>query len=103
MSTIRRRLSAAQKVEILREYLENQTPISELAERYNVHPGNIQRWKKDLFEGAIETFTQKRTGKANPWDLKIDRLQRKIKDKDEVISEIVADNIQMKNKLNGES
>jgi transposase-like protein len=34
----RKRYSATQKVEILREHLENQVAISDLARRYGVHP-----------------------------------------------------------------
>jgi len=42
----RNRYTAKQKIEILREHLENRVPVSKLAERYGVHPSQIARWKK---------------------------------------------------------
>jgi transposase-like protein len=56
----RKHYSATQKVEILREHLENQVPISDLARRYGVHPNLLHKWKKQLFEGAVESFGTKR-------------------------------------------
>ena len=44
--------SPEQKVIIIRELLENNVPISQLAEKYQVHPNDIYNWKKKLFEGA---------------------------------------------------
>ena len=51
-----KRYTAKQKVEILREHLENQVRASEIAGRYGVHPSQILRWKKQLFEGGVEIF-----------------------------------------------
>ena len=48
-----------QKVMILRELLENNVPISQLAEKYNVHVNDIYNWKKKLFESAAEIFNFK--------------------------------------------
>ncbi|MBM4177172.1 MAG: transposase, partial [Ignavibacteria bacterium] len=45
----RRHYSSDQKVLILRELLENNIPISQLAEKYNVHVNDIYNWKKKLF------------------------------------------------------
>jgi len=50
----RKHLSADQKVIILRELLENNVPVSQLAEKYNIHPNDIYNWKKKLFESAIK-------------------------------------------------
>ena len=41
--------TAEGKVKILREHLENQVSISELSERYRIHPNMIYKWKKELF------------------------------------------------------
>ena len=55
----RKRHTAEQKVMILRELLENNVPISQLAEKYNVHVNDIYNWKKKLFESAAEIFNFK--------------------------------------------
>ncbi|MDQ3020196.1 MAG: transposase [Bacteroidota bacterium] len=50
----RKRYSAEQKVIILRDLLENNIPISQLAEKHNVHVNDIYNWKKKLFESAAD-------------------------------------------------
>ncbi len=39
--------TAEGKVKILREHLENQVSISELSERYRIHPNMTYKWKKE--------------------------------------------------------
>ena len=93
-----KRYSPIQKVEILREHLDNHVSISDLSDRFNVSPAMIYYWKKQLFEGAITLF---KNNKKNQFKFK--ELQDKLKEKDAIIAEIVADNIRLKKKLNGES
>ncbi len=52
----KKRFTAEEKVMILREYLENNTPISELSERYGLGLNVIYSWKKNMFESAVDTF-----------------------------------------------
>jgi transposase len=93
-----KRYSPIQKVEMLREHLDNHMSISDLSDRFNVSPAMIYYWKKQLFEGAVTLF------KNNKKDqFKFKELQNKLKEKDALIAEIVADNIRLKKKLNGDS
>lgn len=99
MSNSRRKYTAEQKVRILREHFENQVPVSTICERYQIHPNVFYRWKKQLFEGAIATFSttqKKKTDKA------LSFLEMKLRERDKVISEIVSENIELKKNLNGE-
>ncbi|HRK00452.1 MAG TPA: transposase [Ignavibacteria bacterium] len=41
----KKRYTSEQKVIILRELLENNTPISQVAEKFNVHVNDIYNWK----------------------------------------------------------
>ncbi len=43
MNQSRKRHSSVKKVEILREHLENQIPISELSRRYGINPNLIYK------------------------------------------------------------
>lgn len=95
-----KRYSPVQKVNILREHLENQVSVSELSERYNVTPAMIYYWKKQLFEGALETFKQKNS-REHVLSKQVKTLEQQVKQKDSLISEIVADNVRLKKKLNG--
>lgn len=97
----KRHFSAEFKIEVLREQMENQIPVGKICEQYNIQPTLFYLWKKELFSGAIATFTKKRNGNAD--EVKFNRLEEKLKDKDSIISEIVEDNLRLKKKLSGES
>ncbi|MEO0077022.1 MAG: transposase [candidate division WOR-3 bacterium] len=96
MST-NKRYSPIQKMEILREHLDNHVSISDLSDRFQVSPTMIYYWKKQLFEKAVTLF------KNNKKDqLKFQELHDQLQAKDAIIAEIVADNIRLKKKLTGE-
>ena len=57
--------TACKKVEILREHLENQVPISEIARRYGINPNLIHKWKKQLFDGKMEQRLEERQKKLD--------------------------------------
>lgn len=97
-----KRMSAKEKIMILRELLENKMQIGELAEKYHIHPNLIYNWKKILFEKGEVLFEDKRERASAKTEEKLSRLETKLKDKDSLISEIVEDNIRLKKKLNGD-
>ncbi|HPH54077.1 MAG TPA: hypothetical protein PLY62_08495, partial [Bacteroidales bacterium] len=74
--------------------------VSDLAAKYKVHPNMILRWKKELFEGALDTFSQKH--KKNGQNAKEQKLEEKIKKMQEVITEITTDNMELRKKYFGE-
>ncbi len=93
-----KRYSPIQKVEMLREHLDNHVSISDLSDRFNVSPAMIYYWKKQLFEGAVTLFKNNKKDQS-----KFKELQDKLTEKDAIISELVADNIRLKKKLTGEN
>jgi transposase len=101
----RKHYTAEQKVMILRELLENNVPISQLAEKYEVRPNDIYNWKKKLFESATDIFTQKSSipKQASAEQKKIEKLQSKLKDRDEAISYLIRENIEIKKSIDGEN
>jgi transposase-like protein len=98
----RKRYTAEEKVKILRDVLEDGKSISQVAERYALHPNNIFKWRKQLFEEGVQTFRIKRPdicGKAE--ERKIAALEDKIKQKDEVIAELAEELLALKKKTSG--
>ncbi len=57
MSQGRRKHSPAFKAKVALEALKGQETVAQLAARYEVHPGQIQAWKKALTEGASGVFS----------------------------------------------
>ena len=56
MSRGRRKHSPAFKAKVALEALKGQETVAQMAARYEVHPGQIQAWKKALVEGASGVF-----------------------------------------------
>lgn len=92
---------AEEKVRIIREYLENKVSVSQLSEQFGIHPNIIYKWKNELFEGALKTFSGEHKGKSNKESLKVRQLESKLKDRDSLITEIVSENIQLKKTFGG--
>jgi len=52
----RRNHSPAFKAKVALEAIKGEQPIIVLAERFDVHPNQITKWKRQLLEGAAEVF-----------------------------------------------
>lgn len=53
---MRKNYDTAFKVKIALEAAKEQMTLQELAQKYDVAPGQISQWKKQLVEGAGELF-----------------------------------------------
>ena len=52
----RRNHSPAFKAKVALEAIKGEQPIIEIAERFDVHPNVITKWKRQLLEGAPQVF-----------------------------------------------
>ena len=78
MSQGRRKHSPAFKAKVALEALKGQEMVAQLAARYEVHPGQIQAWKKALAEGASGVFGNGKDQKAKNDAALIARLYQEI-------------------------
>jgi len=98
----RKRYTAEEKMKILRDVLEDGKSISQVAEAYGIHPNNILNWRKQLFEGGVQTFQLKRADISNKAEeRKITALEEKIKHKDGIIAELAGELLELKKNYSG--
>ena len=102
MSMQRRRFGTDQKAIILKRYLVDKVPISDLCDEYGIKPNQIYAWQKILLENleaAFHPVAKRATHKLSAQEEKIARLENKLQQKNEVISELMEENLRAKKSI----
>ena len=101
MEKSRRHYSPQQKVAILREHLIEQVPISELCEKHHIHPTLFYQWQKTFFENGASAFERERprSQSLGKEQNKINRLETKLKDRNEALAELMEEHVRLKKEL----
>lgn len=100
----RKTWGAAEKLAILKQYIVERTPISDLCDRHGLQPSQVYQWQALLFEHGAAAFERKAgrpVGADAAKDRKIAHLESKLAQKNEVIAELMEANVREK-KANGE-
>ena len=98
----RRHFSPEDKVAILRRHLLDNIPVSQLCEQHGIAPSAFYHWQREFFENGHRAFTGngKRAHKAEAaHQVKIDRLEAKLRKKDEVLAELMEEHVTLKKSL----
>lgn len=103
MTKVRRHFSAEQKAQIVRRHLTGKEAVSDLADEVQVQPSQIHLWIKQLLDQAEHAFVRSTdSGRAKQArDRRVEMLEAKITQKNEVIAELMEENVRAK-KANGE-
>lgn len=103
MNRGRRNFTPAQKAEVVRRHLAGKEAVSDLADELGVQPSQIHAWVQQVLAQAERAF-ERSTGRSRAEDArqqKIEQLQAKLVQKNEVIAELMEENVRSK-KANGE-
>lgn len=97
----RRHFSAEQKASVVRRHLAGKEAVSDLADEFKVQPSLIHLWVKQVLDQAERAFDRSRVGRpvTDLKDRQIDQLQSKLLQKNEVISELLQEHVQLKKEL----
>ena len=104
MTKSRRHFGTDQKAAILKRYLVDKVPLSDLCDEYGIKPNQVYAWQKILFDHADSAFQQvgwREARKLSAQEDKIARLEAKLAQKNEVISELMEENVRAKKSIGG--
>jgi len=106
MNQKRKTLAGPEKLAILKRYLVEKVPISDLCDQFGLQPSQIYYWQAQLFEHGATIFDRKPGRQAHTEtvkDRKIEQLEAaiaqkelKLAQKNEVISELMEENVRAK-------
>ena len=71
----RRRLTAREKVRILREHLIEHKPVSEVCEAHGLNPTCFYRWQKELFDNGAAAFARTSDAAERKLQARLEQLQ----------------------------
>jgi len=96
----RRNFAPEEKAKILKEHMIDGKPVSEVCERHEIHPTVFYRWQKESMDNLAKAF-QRDKGKGIPTHLeeKVARLEKKLIQKNEVLSELMEEHVALKKSL----
>ena len=98
----RRNFSGPEKMGVLREHLIDKVPVSEICEKHGLNPTLFYHWQKKLFEEGAVVFEPPRA-KSNRQKAaetaRIEKLEAKVQEKNEVLAELMGEHVALKKTL----
>jgi transposase-like protein len=55
----RRKYSPSFKAKVALEAIKGEETVAQLASRFDIHPSQVNKWKKELTDGATNLFTSR--------------------------------------------
>lgn len=100
----RRNFTPEQKLAIVREHLLEKVPVSELVDKHQIHTVQFYQWQKRLFEEGASVFERKTNGankrrQQDAQERKIEQLETKIQEKNDVMAELLEEHVKLKKEL----
>lgn len=101
MKKERHNYSPQEKVSILRKHLIEKQPVSEICDKLDLQPNVFHRWLKEFFENGAAAFEHesKSSTKQDKQQQRINKLEEKLRKKDEVMAELLEEYVIVKKSL----
>lgn len=85
----RRRFTGEEKVAILRKHLLEGTAVSDVCDEHGINPTLFYRWQQEFFTNGAAAFDRPRSNTKE--ERRVEQLQGKLQQKDNVIAEIMSE------------
>ena len=95
----RKNYSAEEKLSILKKHLVEGVPVSDLCDELQLNPNVFYAWQKQLFENGAAAFQRSGKPRADPRDRRIEQLEGKLTQKNEVLAELMQEHVALKKAL----
>ena len=99
MKAQRRHHSAEDKLKLIRLHLIEKQPVSKICDEAGVAPSLFHRWREQLFTNGALALESKHRPERNKDLERIEKLESRIRQKDEVLAELMAEHITLKKAL----
>ena len=96
MRKSRKNRTAEEKVAILKRHLVENVPVSDLCDELDINPNVFYSWQKMFFENGAAALTSTRKPKPDRRDRKIEKLEMKLTQKNEVMAELMQEHLLLK-------
>ena len=95
----RKNYSPEEKLSILKRHLVEGVPVSDLCDELQLNPNIFYAWQKQLFENGAAAFERSRKPRVDPRDRRIEQLEAKLTQKNEVLAELMQEHVALKKAL----
>lgn len=95
----RKNYTGKEKVYILKRHLVDREPVSDLCDKYDLQPTVFYRWQKEFFENGASAFEKTNGSRKEAGQKRIEQLEAKLQIKNEVLSELMEEHVQLKKDL----
>jgi transposase len=99
MSRERKNYTPEEKVAILKRHLVEKIAVSDLCDELGLNPTVFYGWQKQFFENGATAFQKTRNRQVDHRDQKIEKLETKLAQKNEVLAELMQEHLQLKKEL----
>ena len=83
------RFTPDEKAKAVMRHLQDGIAISTICGELSIHPNLFYIWQKQLFAGAAPVFENKGKAEQRQHEKKVAELEKRLRDKDSVIAELL--------------